>query len=942
RSLAELLRSARAAGGAVGYVLRRTREEPSEPAGRPILWIDTLERDLLGLLLGDGPLVDYTAHGPAPTVAQLTSRMRSRCVALIEIDAKDYRGVFGWCDGEPSVEVSHCDRALRGGPRTKAAAHPYLLRIDDDRIVPADDGTPRFVPSGAPYDQLREHESRLAGAIADALLGQPPTWLHLQPHSTLPTDALRALLRACNELRPSAANVLGHARVQALRKLAMFPRAGAHARGSVDEVAKDFGGELVFLPPDAARRVPVGLSGWHPLVADGIVAAGLGRLFQLRVREGSSELEERLSSMRREARLRSHRSKPQRRLELRGADITVRLAGEGFRGLLGLDRRGPRATQLDVLLEMRFLELRTEPLPHLTAIVDVDASLVGADVETLSDTAVGRVRGALREGSANIVAELAARTKTALVHDDAAFHFVCEWLRDNTGTKRRAAATRAIAELRTAKILETVQGGLASIDDATRGDELHVAAVIERWLGRAEGEPESELDAPILALPADNLALTQMIERIAAGPLRNATARLKRLQAARRVRWGLVERPRVSHVREARFRWSLEELAAVAPLSEREAFDVLGLGEIALAGDAQTRVELFVSGLRDSAVELDLRPGVFIACEPTTAELPRAELVRAVRVVIARVIRHLVDTVPSDALPGWVRRALRESALLGGRAHLDAIGDVPMFQATDERWLSMAELDAQVTRFGKLWITSDVTSTATPLEPERVAIRAPGSEASLLATALATHEADEDLRLDGIARKNRDRPKVDAIGPSADDSDRALAIERVTPSAPGRRELIVLALHPGHVRARAMHAFRDRLPLGTLADPAAWPALSWVDHPRFEPDRTWSQPADGKLVGSVKKAVLDACERAIDGVFTMPDDALASVRVDRAFCSQVLSGSRDVQVRGVLWIEVRREPGVEVSDALGATTAMLATSRGRRAGMELPLAGRLV
>lgn len=957
RSLAEL---ARAAGPArsLGYVLARPADDAWEPRGRTVLFLDAIERDLLAILLRGTPLVDHARLARPIDAARAARELRARCVGTIELDEGAYRGAYGWRARGREIELLHGGREVAGAALVpdRRATVGCVLRVDDDRIVPATDGTRASVPSGAPYDDLRPLDARLAIAVADGLLGRPPKGLHA-PLSPAPArELVDAFLLACRDLDPSAANVLGRERIRALRDARVLPRAFSHERASFAELVAPFGGELVYLPPDApglaAASASGPLVGWSPLLAEIHVAEGLGRLFQARVRSGAAELGERLRRMRRDARLETQRRKPARGLSLDRSEVTVRVGGQGLRGLLGYDRHGPPSTRVELLLEERAFATEPAPLPHLVGVVDVDPELLDDELLALTEGGLGRVRGALRESAAALIAELASRLRAPIVEDEPLVRLIGAWLDDVARGKRRPSSDRAIAKLREAPIFPTLDGGTTSITAATRERRVRFAPPVDRWLAPAQGEAPSPLDEPILALSdAKDDPIGAIVHAISAHPVRNVAADVRRLLAKRRVAHGLAQRPRLSQVRDPRFRWTLEELAKVAAASERESFEALGLGELALRGGGDAEVELFEGGIRTARVSLDLRPAIALACEPTGLPTARGApsreaLERAVRVVLARAIRHLLESEPHGTLPGWVRDALRESALLGGRTHLDAIADVPVFGTTDGRWLSLRELEAQVARSGALWVTSDLACTAVPLDAERVAVRIPQADATRLALVLTTVAADEELRLDGIARRNLARPPVAAIGPSAGEEERAIAVARISPSAREPREAVVLALHPGQASARAAHFFRDRRPLGTAPDPAAWPALSWLDDPRLSPDRTWSAPRDDEALREARAAIVAGAERAIDALFALPDPAapdapLAAVRVDRTFSVQALSG-RDAQVRGVLWIEILREPGVELVDAHGASGLTLTTSRGVARAAELPLGGRLI
>ncbi|AKF09687.1 hypothetical protein [Sandaracinus amylolyticus] len=939
-SLADLVALGSDPASAIGSVTS-VPHAPWEPEGRRVLVLDLRERDLLATLLPGLAIIDYDGATAPPTAARIARGLRAECVAAIEIEAADHRGAIGLHGGAGAIQLTHAGRTLRDVPLpTGAPRAGWLLAIDDDRVVPGA-SAPRHVPHAAPYDDIMGHLARLVVAMADALLGCEVPGLHAAPLHPAPDRLLlAAFFEACRGVRPSAANVLGRERMQALRKARLFRGAYSDRLSSLDDLVAALGGELVYVTPVAIaedRSAPP--PDFDPLLATDDVAESIGRFFQVRVTNGIAELERRRRDARRHARIEAHRALPKRALELTRCEPEVRMSGDGLRGMVGLSRVDSARHELRILLEHRAFASRSEGLPHLSAIVDVDLPLVDGELEALNSTGESRVRGALREATCELVGKIATSLDGALAHDEPALALVDAWLAETVaGGKKRAASERAMDALRNASVFETVQGGRASITACTVSRRtLRIAAPIDRWLGAALGEEPDTLDAPILALSGDG-ALARVVRALAPSVVRDVSADVRRLQATRRVRCGLAERPRLRHVRDTRFRWTLEDLLAVALPSERDAFEVLGIGEIALRGDGSTHVALHEAGVSVTRLDLDLRPSVVIACEPSfpvspeVAPADRTRLDAAVREVLARAIRHLVETVPHETLPGWVRGALRESALLGGRAHLESLPDLPMFETTAGGWASFRDLQAQVARFAKLWVTHNPGQSLEPLDPERIAIRVPRPDATNLGAVIATQDADPELRLDAIARAHLARPKVEVVGPSAGERARAIAEARIE-----GHEGVVLALLPTHANVRAMHASRERHPLGTVPDPASWPALSWVDEPRFTPDRTWSAPQPDGVLEEVSAAVLKACEHALESAFPAPERPFAMVRVDRTFSTQALSG-RGAQARGVLWIEPAGDATVGVLDAYERSERVLSTSRGPA---RLPLAGEL-
>ena len=61
-----------------------------------------------------------------------------------------------------------------------------------------------------------------------------------------------------------------------------------------------------------------------------------------------------------------------------------------------------------------------------------------------------------------------------------------------------------------------------------------------------------------------------------------------------------------------------------------------------------------------------------------------------------------------------LRVALRESCLLGGALNLERLGEVPMFECHDGRWLTPTQLREQAARFGDVWFTPTPSGPRTP------------------------------------------------------------------------------------------------------------------------------------------------------------------------------------------------------------------------------------
>jgi hypothetical protein len=913
----------------IGYVLETPRAAYS-PRGRKVLVVDAHERDLLGTLW-PGRLVSYEGRlGVPPRADRLAREIAGRCVIALSFEQEGRRGALGWrADGGASaIALSHLGTPLATTLPPPRTAHPVILRVDDDAIVPDPDWKEaRVVPDAPPLCDARELEAALACAAADVLLGREPPGVHHSlgsyPHPML----AYALLRTCSKSTgPQAGRkVLGH-RVDALRTVPFLPRAFTAERASIAGLIDEFGPEIPYLAPPIELAPGASPTGFHPLLLPHEAADGLVHLFGVRVRWGQPDLEEKIRKARRAQIIERHRLGRAMACEL-DTPITAPITGEGLRGSIGFPSRAGNAqtAAVHVLFLQRPLIELTETLPWCEAIVEVDAELLDDDLE-LHAGARSRLRSAVRGATSALALEVARAAAASGRPESRALEMLAAWCGWSPAKKgKRAAAQRTIAELRKLPLFRSVQGPMVSVEQALCGRIVRICEPIADWLGPPDGEEPSALDTPILVLPSDPASPERrLLESICPEELRNVSAEVRRLQARRRIQWGRASRPRLGRCEDARFRWTLEDLTKAAAPDEASDLEAFGPGELAFAPRPPSRVIVYQSGVAMTTLEWDLRPPVWVACEPADVDLShggrpppaRERLANALRVAIVLAQRRLRETADLSALPGWLRSALRDSALSGGLTHLQELADVPLFETTAGRFVTPRELAEQAQTLGTIWYTTVEGSSLLPLDERRFALRLTRDEAARLVRMYPALDASEELRLDALARAHLARPRVRNLEPGPAARAQAIGVRELAAdgSAPWRGW--ILALHPAHTASRAFHVFRDGLPLGRLPDPSEWPAVSWVDDPRLQPDRTWSQPVDDAALARVRAKIAEEVEAALRERFPLPTFSLGSIRVDRELSREALRGRpTSVQFRGVLYLEDDDAASIQVEDA---------------------------
>lgn len=940
-----LLREASRTPRVVAFVPReRLPADPPPPPGeRRVLVLSRDERELLSSLIGPAALVDYEPAlraGPAPALAEA---VRPGGAGLL-LEGHGWRAIVSWGEPAASYELRHWGRTL-STLGYEASLAPCRVVVDDERLVPGRgwDG----VRGDRPVHPLADWEGALARAFARALGGTAVEGLVLGAERAADARAARfSLLRSIARAEAEPEAWLGEDVVRGLRRVPWVRRLGIDAPVTLDalEAELDDDAPLVHIP----ERESWGLEAarWNPVVGPPEAAEAFARLLGREVKDGTPRVARIRRAARRRAALEAHRRQRAIDVEAVWPDDGVTLTGRGFeaaRATFGLDA-GSLQSEVELLIEARpFGRWSAEGLP-LRAKVDLPQTAADPEFAKLGEAARRRMRRLVVRAARALLRKTLRETPAALVASPRARRLLGAWLEAHGDAKDRG--TRSLREeLANAAMFPTVQGGRAALADATtEGGALRVATWDADWLGPAEGERASAYDRPVLQLPAEEGPAKDrraLLERLVGdGSIRDVSAAVGRLQAARRVARGLAERPRLPAVKDARFRYALEDLFE----PDDPDLEALGLGEAALAEGTRSRVLLFEHGEAGREVDANLIPRVEIAAQSplVTPGRPLAPEAReaiedAMRSVISRLVRKVVDDTPPAQLPLWVRRALRESCLTGGTLHYARLYDTPLFETTVGEWVSPARLRDQVERHGDVWWTGERAIDWAPLDPARLALVLTRFEVQELGEWVRLTEATEELALDREARENLARPPVESLDPTAEERAAAVAVRALEAAGGETGRGTVVVLEPGSAHLRALHVSRDRHPLGSLPDPARWPACARIDEPALAPDRTWSGPADDDALQRLMARVRSVVDRAMAELLPGPEDERTALRVRSEQASE-LGLPNGCPVEGVVWLEQAPSAGRVVWRGARATRELVPE---RSPGGPLPVSGEL-
>ncbi|HJL26866.1 MAG TPA: hypothetical protein RMH80_31895, partial [Polyangiaceae bacterium LLY-WYZ-15_(1-7)] len=838
----------------------------------PVL-ADGADRQVLATVLRGVELLPYDPRrGREIDLGGLAARAGAEGVVSLLVDEGPRVGVLTWIHGGGKSRLALRHRGLL------LARTPYepelvdcLLTVEDDGLIPDADWRAPAIDWEAP--EIGEWERRMVTAIVDALRGEETEDVRGLVHAgELDVPPIRRLLLIAISRWEGASRALGEARWKALLERPLIERLGAPPASLLDVTEQ----RLSVLRPGQVTRAER-FEDFQPLIADEALESAIAKILRRRLPDGTEELERRRMEAVREANLARHRRRGARPLPEAGGEV-VAVSGAGFSGVVQ-PQRGLLSSTFSI--EVRFEERPLEKLSSaaempLAAIVNVDERHLdptGAGLDPASQKALER---AVHRAAGRVLLAIAEDDPAKLVDDSVSASLFDVWLRERAHRRGARKARRKLAE---AKIFRTVQGGRASLEEASTKARIRVARFDAEWVGPPEGEDRHHLDRPILQLPEGDAGerLRDALDRFGHPRIcLDQTRAVRTLQGERRVRQGLVEEPKLSGI-DPRLSASVEEL-----LGDRRRLRGIGPGEVGLTKTAGA-ASLTVFGASERTAEVELELDLPVRAVMTIPALG-ADDIDAKRVrYLSRRVRELVQTLlvekvlpELDALPAWVREVAR-AALLQELLTPDEVGDAALFETTGDARVSLGRLQAQARRFGALWVATDPGWRAQrlePLDPKRIALRGDAKTVEALrALGVDAVAADEELALDERARRNQAQGKARSLALPLWTRSRALARTSLEEKE-WRAELAVL--EPEATDRGGLRFFRELHPLGGESSPGPWPIYAHVDAPGLVPDRTWEGPKPSKLLERIRARLVDAAAEALAELVPEPEGALAT------------------------------------------------------------------
>lgn len=855
------------------------------PSGRPLLCCDDEERERLSASAPALVQIAYGASTARPANAEdLASKLARSNTFALAITEDDRAGAIAPARPmEASIlALHHRGVALAIRPHGHVVM-PCIIHVDSETIVPGPKWD-RIVDEGDAGGSYLEWELALARAAARALVGDRPLELlgprEVEMHGPLGRMLCVALASA------GAGELLGAELLARMRARPLWQVLGDPDPQSIDQLCARFPAMIPYV-----GRGAVAVAGFSPLVADDVVASAVATLAGIPAREASLELEMRRHAEMRAKYLAKHREQPVLSLALSSGE-SVEITGAIVRGVVGV---GSMGMEIQVLVEGRpFFVIRRDG-PPVRAMVEIDASLTmpafdGIPVD-VTEEIVTRVTEAV---PALLLAIAASRPQ----------------LLGDPGPARRLLASHAtdtaLVPLRAAPIFLTVQGDRISID-AVRRPYIPTTTWTGTWLPR-ENEPLLPSDLPIIQVN-DTTGEIPAIVRALDDDVRDVTDDVAKLQRSRRMARGLIPAPTVPGVAPALKR-SLTELGDLAV--------ALGPGEIALVEDERSSALLHVGGELRKIIAIDVSPSIQIAIEAPDLvdQLERdpapqgiAQQLRALKLddfgegppiphaqeLAILLTRRILAETPIAALEPLIRRNLVRAMFRGVLAPAE-LANVPVFETTSS-WVDPESVDSQIAFFGNVWSVPHRDAIPRPLDDRRIVLRIDPTTMELARErGVIIIDATEELALDGVARRNRDKPRattLDLPNPQLFLAQSSLDGDGVT--APRG---VVGVLYPTATRTRGLYAHRAMQPFNPIPDTGSWPIVAMIDDARFMPDRTWDRPVEDKVWRGAQHAIREASNRAFKELIHPPADALAVQR----WLGHGFGDHRFTQLRGALWI----------------------------------------
>lgn len=941
----ELLKQGTVPPYAIGYFIGRAAGEYA-PQARPVYELSPYEQGDLAAHLPEARMISY---GPAlvrpmarPAAGDLARLVTPPFGAALELQTKGLRAAIAMGTTHGRLEVRHWGKTL-ARLNVDEARVPVHVVVEDANIVPTGDF--RGVADELPPYPIDEWLLTLAKAYCDALAGNRPAALVTGTPTPLEASAARAALAELIGALDDPEASLGKKRLERLRKVPFVKCLGLGALVSLAEIDKSFEqGPIAWVPVSEAPAVDLG--GWHPICATLPVAQGCAKILGRGLVHGEERLAGLRKVARREQALAAHRALPASDPTSHWSGTVVEIEGRGLvRAAATLGGSSPGARVIVHIESRPFRQITVGSLP-LDLYVDLPSSAVDDDFGDLNEVGHQRIGYALSAGARQLLTNVARDAPHSLTMAPEVAQLLavwCEQLRASSfGNAHDAKARETIAS---AAAFPTIQGGYVAIAEAaTENDTLRVALFEEAWLGPGDAERPSAYDAPVLSLLSGADAYRAVLETLwSGGPVRDASNAVARLQASRRVARGLVRAARLIGVLDHRFRYEISDVLDESDAAQAAALETLGVGEVALADRAGSKVNIFVQGRHEQSIELALIPSVEIATHSPllvagqmATEAVRQSFAEAAMQLIGRVVRRAVDETPPGELPHWVRGQLRTSSLSGGKLYFERLATTPMFQTSTGSWVTPADIQSQVELHEAVWTTTIPTECA-PLDATRFALRLTKAEAKRLAGWAPTFDADEELRLDQNARRNMARPPVESLDASVGETMSALAVFPLEATAAEPSHGTIVVLRPGSVIGAALHVSRSFAPLGTLDSPHQWPTVARVDDPLLVPNRDWSAPEPDGALAVLRARVRVAVDQKLNEIVPYPSQRVVALRLRSAFGLEkgLLRGAA---LESVVYLEDGLEQGAfRLVDPRGEVSLVATDAKHR----ELPVHGTI-
>jgi hypothetical protein len=475
---------------------------------------------------------------------------------------------------------------------------------------------------------------------------------------------------------------------------------------------------------------------------------------------------------------------------------------------------------------------------------------------------------------------------------------------------------------------KTIQGTRVSLETAWHPHKmLRTAAWQDEWLGPSEGEAQTTLDEPILALAAEDTELRTVIDKLPEKAAIDVTDDVLRLQANRRMARGLIPTPKVTGV-PPELKRTLAELG--------DAGKDLGHGELALVDGDQSTIMLHSQGRFVRSVPINVQPPVALAIEDHAIAKPEQlrdiqrlvndflgehPVTHAVRELAVELVSQVLATPARSMLtPRMLRNLAR--AVWARRIFPKVLGDLAAFETLDHAWVPWATIVDQNAQFGDVWSVTEWTDER-PLDERRVVLLATKEDIeNTKHHNVKLIEAREELRLDGVARRNRALPLASSLALPTRMGILAEA-ELQGDGVSGTRGNVAILI-PSIKGGRGVVVHRGMQPLGTMADPCMWPTIAVIDDARLTPDRTWSAAKQDQTWQAVVKQIRTASEELLATFGEAPPEALVSMRIDANNSAEIkeLRKAGKSQMRGVVWLEQTplAERTLQLTYELGVTT----------------------